>query len=123
MRCDAIFVLMLFIVAAKAPPASALLFLPAFAEMDRQRTPSPSDSHGKLSPGLEAATPRPNPDASGKYHIGDGVSVPRLVFAPDPKFTAKACRNQLGGRLVVSLTVDAAGNHTMFMFCIRWRRA
>jgi TonB family protein len=109
MRCDAIFALMLFIAAAKAPLASALSFLPAFAEMDRQRTPSPGDSPGKLSAGPEAAALRPNPDALRQISHRDGVSVPRLVFAPDPKFTAKASRNQLGGRLVVSLTVDAAG--------------
>jgi TonB family protein len=109
MRCNAILALMLFMVAAKAPPTSALLFLPPFAEMDRQQPPSLGDSPGKLSAGPEAIAPRPNPDASGKYHIGDGVSAPRLVFAPDPELTAKASRKQLGGRLVVSLTVDAAG--------------
>ena len=41
--------------------------------------------------------------------MGDGVSAPRLVFAPDPEFTDKARRKKLGGMLVVSLTVDAAG--------------
>ena len=109
MPCDAILALMLFMVAAKAPPASAGLFLTPFAEMDRQQLPSPGDNRGKLSAGPESAAPRPNPDASGKYHVGDGVSVPRLVFAPDPENTAKASRKQLRGRLVVSLTVDAAG--------------
>jgi TonB family protein len=41
--------------------------------------------------------------------VGDGVSAPRLVFAPDLEFTDKARRKKLGGMLVVSLTVDAAG--------------
>jgi TonB family protein len=109
MRCAPILALMLFVVAAKVPPASTLLLLPPLAEMDRQQLPSPGDSHGKLSADHEAGAPRPNPDASGKYHVGDGVSVPRLVFAPDPEFTDKARRKKLGGRLVVSLTVDAAG--------------
>jgi len=109
MRYAAILALMLFMVAAKAPPASALLFLTPSAEMDRQQLPSPGDSRGKLSAGPEAAAPRPNPDASGKYHVGDGVSVPRLIFAPDPELTDKAHRQQFRGRLVVSLTVDAAG--------------
>jgi TonB family protein len=104
-----ILALMLFMVAAKAPPAYALLLLNPLAEMDRQQVPSPGDSRGKLSADHEAGAPRPNPDASGKYHVGDGVSAPKLVFAPDPEFTAKASRKKLGGMLVVSLTVDAAG--------------
>jgi len=109
MRSAAILTLMLFMAAAKVSPASALLFLTPLAGMDRQQLPSPGDSRGKLSADREASAPRPNPDASGKYHVGDGVTVPRLVFAPDPEFTDKARRKKLVGRLVVSLTVDAAG--------------
>jgi periplasmic protein TonB len=58
----------------------------------------------------QPASPRPNPDASGKYHLGDGVTAPKLVFAPDPEFTAEARRKRLQGVVVVSLTVDTAGN-------------
>jgi protein TonB len=109
-RCATILALMLFMVAAKAPPASTLLFLTPLAEMDHQQLPSPGDSRGKLSADDGAGASRPNPDASGKYHVGDGVSAPRLVFAPDPEITDKARHKKLfGGRLVVSLTVDAAG--------------
>jgi TonB family protein len=95
MCCAAILALMLFMVTAKATPASALLFLTSFVEMDHQQLPAPGDSGGKPSAGPGAAAPRPNPDASGKYH--------------DPEFTDKARRKKLGGTLVVSLTVDAAG--------------
>jgi TonB family protein len=109
MCCAAILALMLFMVTAKAAPASALFFLTSFVEMDRQQLPAPGDSDGKPSAGPAAAAPRPNPDASGKYHVGDGVTAPKLVFAPDPEFTDKARRKKLGGTLVVSLTVDAAG--------------
>jgi TonB family protein len=56
------------------------------------------------------ASSKPNPDASGKYHLGDGVTAPKLVFAPDPEFTAEARRKKLQGVVVVSLTVDTAGN-------------
>jgi TonB family protein len=87
----------------------ALLFLTSFVEMDHQQLPAPGDSGGKRSAGPGAAAPRPNPDASGKYHVRDGVTAPKLVFAPDPEFTDKARRKKLGGTLVVSLTVDAAG--------------
>jgi hypothetical protein len=40
----------------------------------------------------QPVSPRPNPDASGKYHLGDGVSAPKLVFASDPEFTDQARR-------------------------------
>jgi TonB family protein len=62
----------------------------------------------------EAAPPpasaRPNPDASGKYHLGDGVTPPKLVSAVDPEFTAEARRKRLQGVVVVSVTVDTSGN-------------
>jgi protein TonB len=58
----------------------------------------------------QPASPRPNPDASGKYHLGDGVTAPKLVYAPDPEFTAEARRKKLQGVVVVSLTVDTSGN-------------
>jgi TonB family protein len=109
MHCAAILALMLFMVAARVPAASALLLLAPLAEMDRQQPPASGDSGGKLSADHETAAQKPNPDASGKYHVGDGVSAPKLIFAPDPEFTDKARRKQLGGMLVVSLTVDAAG--------------
>jgi len=60
--------------------------------------------------GPQVASPKPNPDASGKYHLGDGVSAPKLVFAPDPEFTDQARRKRLVRTVVVALTVDTAGN-------------
>ena len=53
--------------------------------------------------------PRPNPDAAGKYHVGDGVSPPKLIYAPDPEVTDKALRKKLNGSVTLSLTVDATG--------------
>jgi TonB family protein len=58
----------------------------------------------------KAASPRPNPDASGKYHVGDGVTPPKLVSSVDPEFTEQARRKKLEGVVVVALTVDTAGN-------------
>jgi hypothetical protein len=55
--CAAILALMLFMVAAKVPPASALLLLTPLAEMDRQQLPSPADSRGKLGADHEAGAP------------------------------------------------------------------
>jgi TonB family protein len=50
-----------------------------------------------------------NPDASGKYHIGDGVSPPKLLFAVDPEYTDQGRRKRLQGRVILSLTVDTKG--------------
>jgi TonB family protein len=58
----------------------------------------------------QAASPGPNPDASGKYHLGAGVTAPKLLFAPDPEFTDEARHKRVEGVTVVSLTVDASGN-------------
>jgi TonB family protein len=76
------------------------------------RTPS----HANALPGEQAGadpravSPKPNPDASGKYHLGDGVTAPKLLFATDPEFTDQARRKRLEGTVVVALTVDTAGN-------------
>ena len=108
MRWTTVLSLALFTAAAKAPRASALLLQAPIPDMDSQLSPSPGD-HAKPDAGQQAVSPRPNPDAAGKYHVGDGVSAPKLVYAPDPEYTDKANRKKLGGTLVVSLTVDATG--------------
>ena len=46
------------------------------------------------------------------YHVGGGVSAPRLVFAPDPEFTEKARRAKYQGVCVISTIVDAQGKPT-----------
>jgi protein TonB len=43
------------------------------------------------------------------HHPGDGVSAPKLLFAPDPEFTDQARHKKVAGTVVVSVTVDAAG--------------
>ncbi len=100
---------MLFMMTARTPVAFALLRWTPLAEMSRQQLPPSGNSPNKLSADHETAGQRPNPDASGKYHVGDGVSAPKLIFAPDPEFTDKARRKKLDGTVVMSLTVDAAG--------------
>ncbi len=66
----------------------------------------PADAAGS---GQSQAAPRPNPDASGKYHVGDGVSPPKILHAGDPEYPASARRNGVSGRVVLSLTVDSRG--------------
>jgi hypothetical protein len=74
----------------------------------QQRATAPDGTDGQeasttLPPGS------PNPDASGRYHVGNGVTAPRLVYSVDPEFTDKARRKKLSGTCVVSMLVDVTG--------------
>ena len=91
MRYAAIFIIMLLLVASKPSHVSAM-------------------PGGEKAVDLQAASAEPNPDASGKYHLGAGVTAPKLLFAPDPEFTDEARHKRVEGVTVVSLTVDASGN-------------
>jgi periplasmic protein TonB len=68
--------------------------------------PSPVEAAGS---GQSQVAPQQSPDASGKYHVGDGVSPPKLVYAPDPEYSEKARRKRVQGKIVLSLTVDPQG--------------
>jgi len=59
--------------------------------------------------GQSQVAPRQNPDASGKYHVGDGVSPPKLLYAVDPEYSDRARRKRVQGKVVLSLTVDPQG--------------
>jgi TonB family protein len=76
-----------------------------------QQTPSaPSQPTGKqpdTSP--KPHQPRPNPDASGKYHVGDGVTAPKLIYSVEPEFSEKARKKKISGNCLVYLTVDTDG--------------
>jgi protein TonB len=107
MRCATVLGLTLFMAAAKTPQASALPFGGPLPERESQRSASSDD--GGANTGHQAVAPKPNPDAAGKYHVGDGASAPKLVYAPDPEFTSQARKKVVVGTVVVSLTVDATG--------------
>lgn len=55
-------------------------------------------------------SPHPSPDASGKYRIGNGVTVPRIIVKVDPEFPEGAEKENISGIVSVSFTVDALGN-------------
>src|SRR5580698_9256625 len=55
-------------------------------------------------------TPRPNADATGNYHVGDGVTAPRLIFSVEPEFTEKARKRKISGNVTVQLIVDTDGH-------------
>ena len=54
---------------------------------------------GAVGSGQSQAAPQQNPDASGKYHVGDGVSPPKLLYAVDRNIqrehVARECRERL----------------------------
>ena len=77
-------------------------------ETQQPKTAAPQETAAKeTSPTTPA--PRPNPGASGKYHVGDGVSAPQVIYSVDPEFTDKARKKKLGGTCIVGLLVDATG--------------
>ena len=64
------------------------------------------------SNGQEKAQPpadRPNPDASGVYHAGNGVTPPRVIYSANPEFTDEARKKKINGNCIVGMTVDANG--------------
>ena len=81
------------------------------AQGSEQRTPSPPQTEGdsQQRPTAQSAAPRPNPDASGKYHIGDGVSAPKLIYSVEPEYSERARKEKLNGTCDVALTVDVDG--------------
>jgi|ERR1700722_13083111 outer membrane biosynthesis protein TonB len=48
-------------------------------------------------PPQTASQPRPNPDASGIYHVGDGVTAPKLIYSAEPEFSEKAQKRKIAG--------------------------
>jgi periplasmic protein TonB len=56
-----------------------------------------------------AATARPNPDADGNYHLGDGVTAPKVISAPEPVPTEEARKKHIGGTVVLWVIVDQDG--------------
>ena len=59
---------------------------------------------------VDAAEMLPEPDASGIYHVGNGVLPPQIIYGPDAKFTDQARAAKYGGNAGVALIVDAQGN-------------
>jgi TonB family protein len=49
-------------------------------------------------------------DAPRIYHVGAGVSAPKLIFAPDPEYSEEAKREKYQGACVIATVVDAEGN-------------
>jgi hypothetical protein len=76
----------------------------------QQPTSSPTDADKQTSAPAKSHQPRPNPDASGKYHIGDGVTAPTLIHSEEPNIPKNMRKANIPGRCLVALTVDTNGH-------------
>jgi hypothetical protein len=75
----------------------------------QQTTTAPATADKPTVPPTRAHQPRPNPDANGKYHVGDGVTTPRLIYSVEPKFSEKMRKANQSGNCLVGITVDTDG--------------
>ena len=76
----------------------------------QQTTPAPSTEADKqISAPAKPHQPRPNPDADGKYHIGDGVTAPFLIHSEGLSIPKNMRKANISGRCLVALTVDIKG--------------
>lgn len=100
-------------------PVVALLFgLQTAPSQSSTRVP-PATDHAPAStadptPGNDTSSkpPRPNPDANGIYHVGDGVTAPVPTYEVEPEFTEQARKQKMIGVSGVALIVDVNGNAT-----------
>lgn len=75
----------------------------------QQTTPTASATADKpAEPPARPHHPRPNPDANGKYHVGDGVTPPILVHSVEPELAT----NISHARCMLALTFGTDGKPT-----------
>ena len=76
-----------------------------------QPTQPPAQPPAPTAPTAEPVNPpSPNPDASGIYHVGGGVTAPKINYVPQPMFSELARKQKIGGVATVSFIVDVQGN-------------
>lgn len=75
----------------------------------QQVTTTVGEATVKRDPNAPATVPRPQPDASGKYHVGDGVSPAKLVHTENPDFSKEPRYKRISGVTELALTVDEKG--------------
>ena len=83
----------------------------AGAEFQQQATPTSSTDVGKQpDTPSNAIQIQPRPDASGKYHEGNGVSAPILIYSEGPERSIKLLKKKVYvGSCTLSMTVDTDG--------------
>jgi TonB family protein len=71
--------------------------------------PQTADHHAAKGSQQSAPAARPNPDASGTYHLGFDVVPPLTNYSVPAEFTDEASDRKVSGTCVVALIVDAQG--------------
>lgn len=84
----------------------AFVAVPSHAR-SQQQTSAPQAETSATST-LKA--PRPNPDAEGKYHVGDGVTAPILIYSVEPSFSEAARKRKLWGKVRTQFIVEMDGS-------------
>jgi hypothetical protein len=67
-----------------------------------------TDAEKQPDASAKPTQPRPNPDACGKYHVGDGVTPPKLVHTVEPEVPRKF-ENYDDSAYLIALTVGIDG--------------
>jgi TonB family protein len=80
---------------------AALVSLPVFASQQPA-----IDSTAVQTPPSDA---KAIVDADGTYHVGNGVTAPKLVYSTDVEFSDAARRRKIQGTVVVALKVGTDG--------------
>lgn len=90
------------IITSLASPAQAFL----------QQTPptAPATADKPTEPPAKPPQPRPNPDANGTYHVGDGVTAPKIVYQVEPEFSEKARKQKVTGATRLAFIVETDGH-------------
>jgi TonB family protein len=102
------------------PPAITLLLILVAAQVTPRMAVATNDPPTTLPPSRPSASKlsdipspapirRPNPDSSGRYHVGDGVLEPKLLYQVEPQFTKAARKKKVSGIVLVSLIVGTDG--------------
>jgi TonB family protein len=74
----------------------------------QQQTPNTDPATKSNQPATDNKS-RPNPDSSGKYHVGDGIAIPDVIYTVEPEFSEKARKKHIWGSCTVSITVGTDG--------------
>jgi Gram-negative bacterial TonB protein C-terminal len=76
-----------------------------------QKPPNPqAAAQGPQQSPAKPAPPRPNPDTYGIYHVGNGVTSPKVIYSVEPELADKLRKKKINASCVVGLTVDTDGN-------------
>jgi TonB family protein len=107
-----LFVLWLALSAAQAPTPVTQPTAPATDQAAPAVQPAQPPAPTAPTPDQTAPTepPSPNPDASGIYQAGDGVTLPKPIHRVDPVIPKEVTKQKISGAATVALIVDTQGN-------------